>query len=174
LLLLSFILKLTIETLFYSIYLLHKRIVFNLSLTLLLVFTKTTKFHHITPFFKSLHLLKKNQIQGSLSLINLSKLVNLLTSALFSHSFTSLYSAFFSYHHCPSLTSRFKIANRSFFCSYHYYHSAPVMEQSAISSTSGFSSRQSISYFKLAVSDLSTSLFFMKLKNHLSHSSFSP
>jgi len=37
LLLLSFILKLTIVTLFYSIYLLHKRIVCNLSLTLLLV-----------------------------------------------------------------------------------------------------------------------------------------
>jgi len=37
LLLLSFILKLTIVTLFYSIYLLHKRVVFNLSLTLLLV-----------------------------------------------------------------------------------------------------------------------------------------
>jgi len=37
LLLLSFILKVTIVTLFYSIYLLQKRIVFNLSLTLLLV-----------------------------------------------------------------------------------------------------------------------------------------
>jgi len=37
LLFLSYILKLTIVTFFYSIYLLHKRIVFNLSLTLLLV-----------------------------------------------------------------------------------------------------------------------------------------
>jgi len=37
LLLLSFILKLTFVNLFYSIYLLHKRIVFNLSLTLLLI-----------------------------------------------------------------------------------------------------------------------------------------
>jgi len=37
LLLLSFILKLTIVTLFYSINLLNKRIIFNLSLTLLLV-----------------------------------------------------------------------------------------------------------------------------------------
>jgi len=46
----------------------------------------------------------------------------------------------------PSLTSRLKIANRS------YYHSAPVLlEQSPpISSTSGCSSRHSFSYFKLA------------------------
>jgi len=47
--------------------------------------TKTPKFHHITPILKSLHWLKINVriIQDSLSHINLSKLVNLLTSTLF-------------------------------------------------------------------------------------------
>jgi len=88
LLLLAFIIKLTIVTLFYSIYLLHKRIVFNLSLTLLLVLSpKLLNFITITPILKSLHWLKINERIKykvlSLSHINLSKLVNLLTYALF-------------------------------------------------------------------------------------------
>jgi len=49
--------------------------------------TKTPKFHHITPSLKSLHWIKINERIKykvfSLSHINLSKLVNLLTSALF-------------------------------------------------------------------------------------------
>jgi len=47
--------------------------------------TKTPKFHHITPILKSLHWLKINE-RISLTHINLSKLVSLLTSALFFHS----------------------------------------------------------------------------------------
>jgi len=50
--------------------------------------TKTPNFHHIRPTIiqKSQHWLKMNEIQGSLSHINLSKLANRLTSALFFHS----------------------------------------------------------------------------------------
>jgi len=52
--------------------------------------TKTPKFHRITPILKSLHWLKINERMKykvlSLSHINLSKLVNLLTSTLFFHS----------------------------------------------------------------------------------------
>jgi len=52
--------------------------------------TKTSKFHHITPILKCLHRLKiSERIKYkvlSLSHINLSKLVNLLTPALFFHS----------------------------------------------------------------------------------------
>jgi len=51
--------------------------------------TKTPKFHHITPILKSLHWLKINERIKykvlSLSHINLSKLISLLTSALFFH-----------------------------------------------------------------------------------------
>jgi len=90
LLLFSFILKLTIVTLFYSIYLLHKRIIFNLFLPLLLMLSpKAPKFHHITPILKSNWLKINERINYkvlSLPHINLSKLVNLLTSALFFHS----------------------------------------------------------------------------------------
>jgi len=55
--------------------------------------TKTPKFHHITPILISLHWLKIHEqikykvLSGTYkSLKNLSKLVNLLTSALFFHS----------------------------------------------------------------------------------------
>jgi len=51
--------------------------------------TKTPKFHQITPILKSLHWLKINErikYRFSLSHINLAKLVNLLSSALFFHS----------------------------------------------------------------------------------------
>jgi len=60
LLLLSLTLKLTIVTLFYSIYLLDKSIIFNLSWRVLLLaaVTKTPKFHHTTPTLKSLHWLE--------------------------------------------------------------------------------------------------------------------
>jgi len=77
-------------------------IVFNLSLTLLLVLSP--KFHHITPILKFLHWLKINERIKykvlSLAHINLSKLVNLLTSLSSFIPFTSLYSVlvFFSYH----------------------------------------------------------------------------
>jgi len=59
LLLLSFTLKLTIVTLFYSICLLHKRIVFNLSLTLLLLLSP--KLLNFITVHKSLHWLKINE-----------------------------------------------------------------------------------------------------------------
>jgi len=80
------------NSLLLNLYLPHNRIVFNLSLTLLLdrAVTKTPKFHHITSIRKSLHWLKINERIKykvlSLSLTYLSKLVNLLTSALLFHS----------------------------------------------------------------------------------------
>jgi len=61
--------------------------------------TKTPKFHHIIPILKSLHWLKMNEIikYKILSHINLSKLGNHLTSALYFHSLHIVYSVF-SYH----------------------------------------------------------------------------
>jgi len=80
-------------------------------------------YSHITLTLKSLHCLKINErikYRFSLSHINLSKLVSLLTSALFFHSLhivvlgLPLLSPLFAL----SLTSRLKISNRS------YYYSA--------------------------------------------------
>jgi len=67
----------------------------------------------------------QNQLKGSLSQINLSKVVKLFTSALFFHTLHivvlgHLLSSPFTLNR-PSLTSRLKIANRS------HYHSAPVL-----------------------------------------------
>jgi len=117
LLFLLFILKLTIVTLFYSIYLLHKRIVFNLSLTLLLVLSlKLLNFHHITPILKSLQWLKINErIKCKVLSLTYESLKTGQPSYL-----RSLLS--FPSHRCtrssslitlsrPSLTSRLKIAN---------------------------------------------------------------
>jgi len=113
LLLLLFARKLTIVTLFYSIYLLLKSIGFNLSCggdvewtkpilnSAARAVTKTTKFHHITPILKSLHWLKskwENQIQV-LTLTYKSLKTGLLTSALLFHSLhIVLYSVFIYYH----------------------------------------------------------------------------
>jgi len=69
----------------------------------------------------------------------------------------------------PSLTSRLKIANRSF------YHYAPVLWNNLPSHL-----RQVVHHVTPSisnspdVSDLSTSLFLKKLKAHLFHSSFPP
>jgi len=67
--------------------------------------------------------MRESSTRFSLSHKNLSKLVNLLTSALLfslpSHRCTRSSSRITL--SCPSLTSRLKIANRSF------YHSAPVL-----------------------------------------------
>jgi len=79
----------TIVTLFYSIYLLHKRIVFNLSLTLMLVLSPKLLNFIILLLFLNLSTDQVNErikYKVLLTHINLSKLVNLLTSALFFHS----------------------------------------------------------------------------------------
>jgi len=91
-----------IVSLFYSFCLQLKRIVFNLSSTLLLVLSpKLLTFITLLTFLKYFHWLKiNNNIKYKLlSHINLSKLVNLLTSAFFIP-FTTCYSStvFFSYH----------------------------------------------------------------------------
>jgi len=87
--------------------------------------TKTPEFHHITPILKSLHWLKINEIikYQVLSLTYIS-LKNSQTSHLRSLlSFPSLRctrsSSLITLSH-PSLTSRLKISNRSF------YHHAPI------------------------------------------------
>jgi len=88
--------------------------------------TKTPKFHHITPILKSLHWLKINEkIQykvlshtyKSLKTGQPSYLRSLLSFP--SHHYTRSFSLITLSR--PSLTSRLKIANRS------YYHSAPVL-----------------------------------------------
>jgi len=88
LLLLLLILKLTIVTLFYSIYLLLKRIIFNLSLTLLLALPpKFLIFNTLLQFLYfstgSRYMWESNTRVSLSHNINLSKLVNFLTSALF-------------------------------------------------------------------------------------------
>jgi len=74
-------------TLFYSICLLHKRIVFNLSLTLLLVLSpKLLNFITLLIFLNlsnGSRWMRESNTRFSLSHINLSKLVNLLICALF-------------------------------------------------------------------------------------------
>jgi len=167
LLFLSFILKLTVVTLFYSIYLLHKRIVFNLSLT------ETPKFHHITPILKSLHWFKINErIKFKFLSFTYKSLKTGQPSYL--HSLLS-----FPSHRCtrsssritlsrPSLTFRLKIANRS------YYHSAHALWNNL-----PYHLRQVVHHvtppiLNSPVSDLSISLFLEKLKTHLFHSSFPP
>jgi len=107
--------------------------------------------------------MRESNTRLSLSHINLSKPVNLLTSALFFHSLHIVYSVFLYYtlSH-PSLTSRLKIANRS--C----YQSALVLRNNLPSRL-----RQVVHHvtpspiLNCPVSDLSTSLFLKKLKTHL-------
>jgi len=68
----------------------------------------------------------------------------------------------------PSLTSRLKIANRSF------YHSAPVLWNNQPSHLRQVVHHVTPSISNSPVSDLSTSLFLKKLKPHFFHSSFPP
>jgi len=68
----------------------------------------------------------------------------------------------------PSLTSRLKIANRSF------YQSAPVLWNNLPSHLRQVVHHVTSPISNLPVSDLSTSFFFKKLKTHLFHSSFPP
>jgi len=69
----------------------------------------------------------------------------------------------------PSLTSRFKIANRS------YYHSAPVLWDNFLSDLRHAAHHVIPSpIINSPFSDLSTSLFLKKLKTYLFHSSFPP
>jgi len=67
----------------------------------------------------------------------------------------------------PSLTSRLKIANRSF------SHSAPVLWNNFPSHLHQVVHHVTPSISNSLVSDLSNSLFLKKLKTHLFHSSFS-
>jgi len=120
----SLILKLTIENIFYSIYLLHKQIVYNLSFnSATRAVTKTRKFHRITPILKSLQWFMINERIKYKVLsfnLNISKLVN-LCSLLSSPSYRCTRSSSLITLCRPSLTSRLKIANRS------KYHYAPVL-----------------------------------------------
>jgi len=132
--------------------------VFKLSWTLLLVLSpKLLNFITFTPFLKSLHWLKINERINykviSHTHINLLKLVNLLTSALFFHSLPIVVLDFpilsHLVAHLSPLDSKWILSS---FCSC-------FMKRSPISSTSGCSSRHSFSYFKLA-SDWSFNLSF--------------
>jgi len=110
--------------------------------------------------------MKESTTRFSLSHINLSNLVNLLTSALFFHSllifvlgplFLSPLVALLS-----PLVLIFLIANRS------YYHSAPVLWNNLPSDLRHFAHRVTPSpILNSPVSDLSTSLFLKKLKTCL-------
>jgi len=103
--------------------------------------------------------------------INLSKLVNLLTFALF---FPSLHIVLLgllllSPYSCHSLISRLKIANSSL------YHSAPVLWNNLPSDIRHIAHHVTSSpTLNSPVSDLSTSPFLTKLKTHFFHCSFPP
>jgi len=138
------------------------------------IVTKTPKFHHITSILKSLNWLKmrESNTRFSLSHINLSKLVNLLTSALFFHflHIDVLGLPLLSPFSRPSLTSRLNIANRP----KSFYHSAPVSWSNLPSHLRQVVHHVTPSIPNSLVSDLSTSLFLKKLKTHLFHCSFPP
>jgi len=92
--------------------------------------TQTPKFHHITRVTQPLHWLKINEIikyKFSLSYINLSKLVNHLTSCslLSFPSHRSIQYSSLATLSRPSSTSHLKIVDISF------HHSAPVLWNSA-------------------------------------------
>jgi len=99
---------------------------------------------------------RESNTSFSLTHIHLSKLVNLLTSALFFHSLHIVVLSFPLLSPLVALlcTSRLKIANRS------YYHSAPVLWNNLLSHL-----RQVVHHIAPSpilnspVSDLSTSLF---------------
>jgi len=128
--------------------------------------TKTSKFHHITPILKSLHWLKINErIKYTVFSLTYKSLKTGQPSYL-----RSLLS--FPSHCCtrstslitlsrPSLTSRLKIANRSF------YHSAPVLWNNLASHLRQVVHHVTPSTSNSPVSYLSTSLFLKKLKTHL-------
>jgi len=161
----SFTLKLTIETLFYSICPLLKRIVLILNSAARAV-TKTPKFLHITPILKCLHWLKTDErikykvlslILKSLKTGQPSYICSLLS--LPSHHSTR-YSSLITLSR-PSLTSCLKNANRSF------YHPAPVLRNS-------LPSHRSFTYMKLTCLWSFNIFFHKKLKTHLFHCSFLP
>jgi len=133
--------------------------------------TKTPKFHHITPILKSLHWLKINE--------RIKYKVHCLTYKSLKTSQPSYLRSLLSFpsHRCtrssslitlsrPSLTSRLKISNRSF------YRSTPVLWNNLPSHLCHHVIPSPIS--NSPVSNLSTSLFLKKLKTHLFHSSFPP
>jgi len=68
----------------------------------------------------------------------------------------------------PSLTSRLKIANIS------YYHSAPVLWKNLPSHLRQIVHHITPPILNSPVSDFSTSFFLKNLKTHLFHSSFPP
>jgi len=102
LLLFSFILKLTFVTLFYSIYLLHKLIVFNLSVTLLLVLSpKLLNFITLLVFLNLSTGIRQNERikYKVLSHIQISQNWPTFLPPHFCFvPFTSLYSVFLSYY----------------------------------------------------------------------------
>jgi len=107
--------------------------------------------------------MRESTARFSLSHIYLSKLVNLLTSALFFHALHIVILGLLLLSPLVALLSPLKIANRS------YNHSAPALWNN-LPSTSCCSPRHSFFYVKLAcspVSDLSTSPFLNKLKTYL-------
>jgi len=126
-----------------------------------------------TPILKSLHWIKINErIQGYLSLTYKSLKTGQPSYVRSLLSFPS--------HRCtrssslitlsrPSLTSRLKIANRSF------HHSAPVLWNNLPSYQRQVAHH--VTPYPISnspVSDLSISPFLKKLKTHLVHSSFPP
>jgi len=135
--------------------------------------TKTPKFHHITPIFKSLHWLKINErIQY--------KVLPLAYKSLKTGQPSYLHSLLpFSSHCCtrssslitfsrPSLTTRHKIANRSL------SHSASIIWNTFPSHLRQVVHHVTLHISNSPVSNLSTSLFVKKLKTHIFHSFFPP
>jgi len=135
--------------------------------------TKTSEVHHITCILKPLHWLKVNErIKYKVLSLAYKSLKTGQPSYL-----RCLLS--FPSHRCtqssslvtlgrPSLTSRLKIANRSF------YHSAPVLWNILPSHVRQVVHQITPLISNSPVSDLSTSLFLTKLKTRIFHSSFPP
>jgi len=134
--------------------------------------TKTPKFHHITPILNYLHWLKINERikYEVLSLTYKSLKTGQPSYRRSLLSFLSLrctQSSLITLSR-PSLTSRLKIANRS------YYHSAPVLWNNLPSHLRQVVHHVTPPISNSPVSDLSTYLFYKKLKTHFFHSSFPP
>ena len=136
--------------------------------------TKTPKFHHITPILKSLHWLKINErIKYKVLSLTYKSLKtgqpSYLRSLLSFPSHRSTRSSSLITLSRPSLTSRLKIANRSF------GHSAPVLWNSLPSDLRHVAHHVTPSpTLHSPVSDLSNSIFHKRLKTHLFHHSFPP
>jgi len=131
--------------------------------------TKTPKFNHIAPIEKIFTVsrqMRESNTRFSLSHINLSQLVNLLTSALVFHSLHNVLLGILllSYLSRPALTSRLKIVNRSF------YYFAPVSWNRLPSDLRHVARHVTASpVLNSPVSDLSTSRFHP----HFIHANFS-